>query len=226
MEIKIKLDIPAIITNACSAERIQPLVDKAISEAIKDAINDATGYRSDFRKLLQSQLSESMPHGLGIDDCAKFQQVFNRAITEAVHGANAQTIQTAMQSALKGVIPDVPQRIKMTELLNVARQGFHKESHEAFYARLKLSEYGGGWLYLDEDDGCRNEYSAHMNLAFNKEGEVYALKFEGRDMTPKSLPVAVGRFDGLLLSMYVGRTSLEIDMDEDEVEYAAQPEQD
>lgn len=220
-QITINLDLRSIIENAVSAERIQPLVDKAVSEAIKDAISDSTGYNSQFRKELKIQLDESMPHGIGIDDVAKFQLIFNQAVTEAVHGANAQTIHTAMQRALSGCIPNVPERIKISELLDAARSGFHKDSHESFYAFLKMSEYGGGWLYLDDDEDCRNEYSAEMNIAFNKEGEVYSLRFEGKEITPKSLPSAVGNFDGLLLSMYVGRTSLELDMDERDVEDAA-----
>jgi hypothetical protein len=84
-----------------------------------------------------------------------------------------------------------------------------------------MSDYGGGWLYLDGDENCRDKYRADMRLAFTKEGDVYALKLDGRDITPKSLPSAVGGFDGLLLSMYVGRTSLEVDIDDGDVEYAA-----
>lgn len=73
MEIKIDLDLPAIIANAVSAERIQPIVDKAIADAIKSAITDATGYRSAFSEALKAQLAEVLPHGLGLDDVAKFQ---------------------------------------------------------------------------------------------------------------------------------------------------------
>lgn len=221
MEIKIELDLSAIIAASVSAERIQPIVDKAISEAIKDAIGDATGYRSEFRKELKKQLTEAMPHGLSIDDCAKFQQVLNQAITAAVHGENAKTIQAAMRTAAMGVIPETPARIKLSELMEDARNGFHKEEHDAFYACLEMSEYGGGWLYLDEHEDCRNKYAASMRIAFNSEGDVYSLTLDGRHITPKSLPNAVGHFDGLLLSMYVGRTSLEVDWDSDDVENAA-----
>ena len=43
---------------------------------------------------------------------------------------------------------------------------------------------------------------------------------------PKSGPDAIGRFDALLLSLYVGRTTLEIDMDEHDVESAASEQYD
>jgi hypothetical protein len=226
MEININLDVQSIIANAVSAERVQPIVDKAISEAIKDAISDATGYSSQFRKELKAQLSDALPHGLGIDDCAKFQQMINRAVTEAVHGANAEVIQTAMKAGVKAVLPDVPARIKLSEFMKEARHGFHKEDHEAFYAHLEISEYGSGHLYLDRDEDCREKYRADMRIAFTKEGEVYSLKLDGIDITPKSTPSAVGSFDGLLLAMYVGRTSLDVDIDEDEVEYAARSKDD
>lgn len=223
MEIKIDIDLPAIIGAAVAAERIQPIVDKAIAEAIKDAINDATGYRSAFREELKRQLAEAIPKGLSIDDVAKFQHVLNMAVTEAVRGENADTMKAAMLAATKSVMPDVPERIKLSELLDDARRAFHKEDHEAFYAHMKLWEYGGGWLSLDSNEDCRSEYSASVRIAFNADGEVYSLKMDGRDVTPKSMPDAVGSFDGLLLSMYVGRTSLEQDIDADDVESAALP---
>lgn len=222
MEIMIDLDLPAIIGAAVSAERMQPIIDKAVAEAVKDAIGEATGYRSAFRAELKRQLSEAMPHGLSIDDCAKFQHMLNQAVSEAVGGSNAQAMQAAMRTAIKAVIPDVPERIKLSEFMEAARSGFHKDDHEAFYAHMEMSEYSsGGWLSLDDDENCRDKYRAKMRLAFNGEGDVYSLRLDGRDITPKSLPNAVGNFDGLLLSMYVGRTSLELDIDADDVEYAA-----
>lgn len=221
MEIKIDLDLPAIIGAAVSAERVQPLIDKAIAESIKDAINEATGYRSKFREELKKQLTDAMPHGLDIDDCAKFQLMLNAAVTDAVQGQNAAVVQAALRAAAKAVMPDVPACIKLSDLVKEARDGFHKEQNEAFYALLEMNDYGGGALYLDSDEKCREKHRADMRIAFTKEGEVYALRLDGYDITPKSTPSAVGSFDGLLLSMYVGRTSLEIDCDEDDVESAA-----
>ena len=226
MQINIELDLPAIISAAVCAERVQPLIDKAIAESIKDAIGEATGYRSKFREELKKQLAEAMPHGLGIDDCAKFQHMLNAAVTDAVHGENAAVVQVALRTAAKAVMPNVPERIKLSDLVKEARRGLHKDEHEAFYAFLEMSDYGGGHLYLDSDETCREKYRADMRIAFTKEGEVYALKLDGIDITPKSAPSAVGSFDGLLLSMYVGRTSLEIDCDESDVESAASEQYD
>lgn len=234
MEIKINLDIAGAIEKALTTDVLAPLVDKAITAAIKDAIEDATGYRSKFREAIKEQLATAMPHGLELDHVAKFQHILNAAMAQLVHAANSDTVQAAMIKAVKAVMPDVPTRIKLSELIKEARSGFHKEDHEAFYALLEESEYGGGWLYLDSDekpgDGLYSssyksredrKYNADMRLAINKEGEVYALKLDGVDITPQKLPNAVGDFDGLLLSMYVGRTSIEIDIDADDVESLA-----
>lgn len=228
MEIKIELDLPAIVAQAVSAERIQPIVDKAIAEAVKDAITDATGYRSKFREAMKEQLSEAMPHGLRIDDVAKFQQVLNAAVSSAVQGENAKAVQTAITSAVGSFLPDLPASIKLSDLLQRARDGFHKESHEAFFAELEMSEYsgGGGWLYLDGEESTRGTYSASMRLAFTKEGQVYSLKLDDKVATPMSLPNAVSEFDALLLALYVGRTTLEIDMDEHDVKSAASEQYD
>ncbi|WP_287918472.1 hypothetical protein [Comamonas sp.] len=226
MQISIELDLPGIISSAVSAERIQPIVDKAIAEAVSSAIRDATGYSSPFRKALEIQLKDAMPHGLAIDDVAKFQHMANAAVVKAVHGANAATIQAAIAEGLSKVMPDVPASIKLSELIEKAREGFHKEKHEAFYAHYEPSEYGGGWFYLDSDESTSDKYRADMCLAFNQKGEVYRLKLDGHDITPTSLPNASGKFDGLLLSLYVGRSTIAIDLDADEVESAAEAQYD
>ena len=44
MQLTLTLDLATIISNAVSAERIQPLLDKAVSDAIRSAIESATNY--------------------------------------------------------------------------------------------------------------------------------------------------------------------------------------
>ncbi|MNY34557.1 hypothetical protein D3C86_1689070 [compost metagenome] len=124
--------------------------------------------------------------------------------------------------------------VKLSELLEKAREGFHKEQHEAFYALLEKTDYGTHYLYLHGDPapGSSSGYGssrsredgkhhARYQLAITKEGEVYSLKLDGRQITPASRPDVIGRFDAMLMSMYVGRTRLEVDIDSDDVEYAA-----
>lgn len=222
MEFKIELDIASIVAQATSPERLQPLVDKAIGEAIKDALQSATGYRSPFREKLNQQLTEAMPHGLQLDDTAKFQLMVNQAVSEAVRGANAATIQTAIAAGLKDVVPDVPASVKLSDLLDKAREGFHKGDHEEFYARMEVTGYGFAHIYLDSDESCRDKWKAGTRIDVNKDGEVYAMRLDGQDLKPLSMPVVVGYWEGLLLAMYVGRTRLVVDIDADDVEYAAQ----
>ena len=222
MKLEINLDIESAINNALAPEKLNPLLEKAVNEAIKHAIYDATGYRSEFRKTLEEQLKTAMPHGLALDDVAKFQHVLNTAMNKLVDAANNDTVKTAMEKVVKSVMPDVPVRIKVSDLVKAARGGFHKEDHEAFYAHYRESSYGpGGWLALDGDESCRSEHSAEIQLAINAEGEVYSLRMNGKHVTPTSMPDAIGRLEGLLLSMYVGRTTIEMDIDAHDIESLA-----
>jgi len=228
MEFKFELDMHGIVAEATSPERVKPLIDKIITDALKRALEEATGWKSPFAEQLKTQLSESLPHGLRVHDVAKFQQMLNMAVSDAVAGVNGDALKVAMQRVTKSLLPEVPTRIKLSELLKEARSGFHKDQHEAFYAHYEESEYssGGGWLYLDGNERTDRTYSAAMRLAFNGDGVVYALKLDGRDITPRSTPDAVGDFDGLLLSLYTGRTSLDIDINNYEVESLAASQED
>lgn len=226
MEIKIELDIQSIVANAVSAERIQPIVDKAIADAVKDAINDATGYRSEFREAMKKQLAAAMPHGLALDDIAKFQVVLNQSVNEAVRGANAASVQAAITAGVASIVPDMPTTIKLSELIKAARDGFHKEAHESFYAKLDHNIDGFGHLFLDEDSDIRSKYSAKVQIDFNKEGEAYAVKFNGQQLKDGDKPCVIGCFDALLIALYTGRTKIEVDIDADDVESAAQEQYD
>lgn len=226
MQFHFDIDLQAIVAKTMSPENIAPVLEAAITRAFKNAVEDATGYLSEFSEKLKAQLKEALPHGLAIDEVAKFQFLMNQAVTSAVHGANADTIRVAMGDALKQVMPDVPARIKLSELVEKAREGFQKEKHEAFYASFEAHQYGGGHLSLDGDEDCRSSYDSSVRLAFNKEGEVYTLHMRGGDVLPNKLPEAITRFDGLLLALYVGRSTIEVDVDEDDVRAAAEANHD
>ena len=45
-------------------------------------------------------------------------------------------------------------------------------------------------------------------------------------VTPSNMPNVISHYDSLLMAMYLGRTTLVIDMDEDEVSSAAQSKSD
>jgi len=232
----ITIDFEGAIARALAPEALNPILDKHLKEAISSAIRDATGYSSEFQKTLKEQLATAMPHGLHLDDVAKFQHVLNAAMVRVVQSSNESAVNLALEKAIQAVMPDVPAVMKMSELLVQARAGFHKEQNEAFYAYFQPNSYsnGGGWLYLDANekpgdtsfsptrkDREARKYSAKHRLAITSDGDVYALKLDGKDLTPASRPDVVGLFDSLLMAMYVGRTKLEIDMDDDDVRAAS-----
>lgn len=231
MQFTFDIDLQSIVDKTMAPENIAPVLEAAIAKAFKSAVDDATGYRSDFRTKLESQLKEALPHGLGIDDVAKFQHVLNSVINTTVHGANAESVRVALSSVAKKVMPEVPISMTLTELLERAREGFHKEKHEAFFAEMEVSDYDSTYIYLDSDENPGSSYmrgknSASIRLSLNRDGEVYAMKFDGIDMTPTKTPNVIGKFDAVLMCLYTGRTRLIVDIDEDDVKAAAEADYD
>ena len=237
MEITINLAIEEAIKKAVNADVLGPVVEKAVFGAVKSAIEDATGYSSEFRKTMAAQLKEALPHGLGVDETAKFQFILNNAMQALVRETNTDTVTVAMREAVKAVLPEVNKVIKVTELLEMARDGFHVEKHEPFYAYFEESEYGGGTIFLDSEEHPGGSYRSHQDresvryaaryrLAFSKDGEVYSMRMDGTDLTMTKIPHAISHFDSTLLALYVGKSVIELDCNQDDVEYAAQAQYD
>lgn len=233
MQFTFDIDLQGIVDKTMSPENIAPILEAAITKAFKAAVDSATGYRSEFSTKLEAQLKEALPHGLHLSDVAKFQNVLNEAVTNAVHGANAETVKAAMQKVAANALPDLPARLKLSELMEMARDGFHKEAHEAFFAELELSDYGFAYLYLDSSErpsrsnSFRSDHqAANFKLSISKDGDVFAMRYDGMEMTPSKLPTVIGKFEGVLLSLYTGRTTIEVDMDEHAVKSAAEAQYD
>lgn len=224
MNINITLDIESAIQSAVSAEKLTPIINKAINEAIVTAINNATNYGSDFRKAVEAQLKEALPHGLNIGEVAKFQQVLNLALTNSVHLANQNAVTIALQKAAEVSVIDVPAKITMSQVLNAYRDSLNLEGRKEFYAHYEIS-YGFAHLYLSDERHLQrrlSQYEALVRIGFDKDGSVYSLALDGKQITPASRPNVVGYFDDLMLAMYVGRTGIIADLDADQVkDYAA-----
>lgn len=226
MEIKLNLDVNEIISSAVSTDIVKPIIEKAIKSVIENAICSATGHNSAFRKGIEQQIKEAMPCSIQIDDVAKFHQVALAELNQAVHGANSEIIKDLFKETFSRMIPNVPAQVKLSDLIKSARNNFYNGA-EGFYACLEEdSKYGGGWFSLDNDPDCRSDYLAKIRLGFNKDGDVFSLRLDNENITPNSRPDIISKFDATLLSMYVGKTSLIIDINADEVEELAQSQED
>jgi hypothetical protein len=227
---KFEIDLEGALASALSPEKLSPVLEKHVLEAVNDSLRDATGYGSDFRKALKAQLNELMPHGLALDEVAKFQHLLNAALTRCVMSANTKTIDVAMAALEKEVLPDLPAIIKVTDLMKEARKAFRKEWNEAFYAYFDPPEFKslGGCLYLDDDEepgvnrfssGYRSgsfdrrnaRHQADFRISMDDEGRVYAMKYEGQMLRPSSLPHVQGRFDSILMALYTGRCRVDME---------------
>lgn len=218
------IDFQGALDRALAPAVINPILDKYIGKAIEDAIKEATGYRSEFQKALGEQLATAFPHGLHIDDVAKFQQVLNWSISKMVGDANRAAIEASMQKVVGLLLPDIPAIVKLSEFMNGVREGLWVDGNDPFYAYLEKSSGGYTHIYLDKNEhpGLKSflerddvKYQAAYQLGVLKDGDVYSLKLKGTLITPSSMPDVVGCFDAALMAMYVGRTRLEIDMDDD-----------
>lgn len=226
MNITINLDLEAAIQKAVSMERLAPIIERSLTSALEDAIGAATGYNSEFRKAAQKQLAEAMPHGLEIGEVAKFQQVVNKILTDTAMRSNQKTIATALEKVAKLSMTEAPAKIKMSELIKLYRSSLHTEENVPFYACYEPGEYSFGHLYLSDNARLRStfssKYSAKVRIGFDKsDGSVYSLALDGKHITPACTPNIVGRFDDIAFAMYVGRTTIEVDLDADAVEELA-----
>ena len=232
LEITLDFDLQKTLNEQLAPERLQPIFQTHISKAITSAIDKATGYNSAFQQKLQQQLTEALPHGMEASSLVKFQHVLNAALQQAVSESHNDTIRTALKQCIANAMPkEMPTKLTITELMQAAREGLNVDD-DPFYAFLENSDSGFHHLYLDRSenpggsyyssrDSKSRKHSAKYKIDFTSEGRVYAMRMDGLNLSPASLPNVISRFESLLMSMYVGRTYLNADIDDDDVQSLA-----
>lgn len=228
LEITIDFDLQKTLNEQLAPEMLQPIFQTHIRKAITNAIDKATGYNSAFQQKLQQQLTEALPHGLEASSLMKFQHVLNAALEQAVSDCHNDTIRAAFQQCINKTMPEMPTQVTVTELMQAAREGLLVDNGP-FYAFMRTSIGGYHHLYLDGSenpggstyvrDRESQKHSAKYTISFTPEGRVYAMKMDGVNLSPAAMPSVISHFDSLLMSMYVGRTSLKADIDDHDVQH-------
>ncbi len=221
MQITIDLDIESAIKTALSHERLSPILDRAITSAVIQAVQDAVGYNAPFTKMLKAKVAEAMPCGLDLAEQTKFQHILNDAVGKSVIAAHMEAATAAIMKASQAALPGVPAEIHLSDLLKAARDHLlHSDGGDFFAQVVEGFTKGCRLIYIDEKPGT-DRYRAAYHISISDDGSAYSVVMDRRPITPASRPDVISRFSSLLMALYVGRTRLLIDLDEDGVERIA-----
>lgn len=222
MQINLNIEetIAQAIRAALSPERLQAVIEKQVGEVADKAIKSAFDTYGDFSKTVQTAIKTLVPHELSLDGAANWNHAIGQHIALRLKAVNDERIAHALNPMLDKLLATPPAELKVSELVSKAveywgeKYGKRRDGAPTITIEKHSGSTGGYWsLHMDEEEG-RSLYACQIQLAVNKDGEVYSLKVNEQDIKTTNYAGPFFNFEAYLFQLYTGGTKLVLDEDD------------
>lgn len=218
IDINIEQIVADAVGAALSPEKLQPIITTNVEKAVKSAIDDAFGYRSPFLKLLEGKIAEAMP--TDIEDIGRYGDLVLKAVSAFINETQQDYIRNAIQPKLEGMLKKLPSTMKLSELVKLLVEEFSQDHLDSerdgseqptIIVRRSTGICSGYWhLHIDPKEG-KSEYGCRIRADFQDSGKCYSLKIDDEDMGRALLIGPTYNADALMLNIYTGGITIELD---------------
>ncbi|MPQ68304.1 MULTISPECIES: hypothetical protein [unclassified Pseudomonas] len=224
MNIEIEGLIASSLTTALSPEALQPLIQANLEKALKAAIEEQFDYRSTFREMLKTKITEAMPADIG--DMGRFGDLMLKIIKAHLAEVQEGFVKQAIERRMTTLLKPLPPSMKLSELVEELARFFDKPYNRDGAYRptfiLQRSNYSDGFwdLFADPKEAVR-WHRCKFCMRFNREGNCWSLAVDDTDIGKKLFLGPSFDADALVLNLYTGQIKIERDMDQDDLDNVA-----
>jgi hypothetical protein len=223
----------AALSSALDPDRISELLRNKMVEVVESAINDQFSWRSDFQKLLATEIAKAMP--TEVEGLGRFSDVVVKAVTESVNAHQSEFVQKAVADRLKSMLKPLPGQMKLSDVVQQIIDAFDEhdrdgsESPTVIFERSSGSTSGYAQLYIDPRSG-RDRYGCKFNARLHPVEDdnhdvlvCWALEMDDGKLENKRFIGPAFNAEALLLNLYTGQVSIEVDQTNfDDVYYSSE----
>lgn len=209
----------------CSDAALQ-VIGKAVEETFKRQIQEQIGgHHSEFRK----QLDEGILKALKINgsiDVPSYNDAILKVIERQVRGATEQAIERQVASRIKSLLQPVPEKIKLSELLEQYRRHLRDKAMGGCTCSTEgrfgvTIEYRDGWVYLtvwEDIADKRSNRTPSFRMAIYR-SKSYSLSIDGHGDAKRAMFVGpLYEFEKMLFQIHAAQTEIELDIVEGDVD--------
>lgn len=204
---------------------VEKVVKSTLEKTITSIVDDVFRSYSDFGKNLKTHIEKNINinfDNLGIEG-------YNGLVLAAVKESLDRTITVQGIEKIKESIDEMLSETKteytLTEIIEKAKGDTTKEEYERDYDEqvhliIEKSSCGYKHIYLDNEDDepdCKWDYS--YQIAIDKEGKPYNIKFKGKEIDTKKIMGGLYGLDRLLFKIYASGAKIILDQGEDSDNY-------
>lgn len=210
--------------NVVAAGTIEKAIEEKLSKTITSIIDDELRSYSDFGKSLHEHVKASLAVDFGNLGLPGYNDLILKVVRRQVDAQVNAVIASQVEQQMTELLQPAPAQITLSQLVGEFikdRSDDHGCSCDA-PDQITLIVEGGdsvaGYhhIYLDEEDG-KSKYSCAIQIATNKEGEVYSLKIDDRDPKKTLFVGPLYNFERRVFQMYAAGTKLLVDGNEDSI---------
>lgn len=210
--------VTAALADMAANGTIEKIITDKVEKTVESAINDALRSYSDFGKQVKEAVKESLKVNAEDISLPQYNQfilnVVRGKIEEQINIVGKERIEKDLEELLSGAVPET---LKLSKLVEQFKEFVHNDEHGDHDDEVTVLIHrsrgltDGYWrVYLDKEAG-KEKYYCEYSLAMDKEGKVYAMSVEGKDID-KTL--FIGRFNTFaktLFQIYAAGTKIELD---------------
>jgi hypothetical protein len=204
---------------------VEKVVKNTLEKTITSIVDDVFRSYSDFGKNLKNHIEENININfdkLGVEG-------YNGLVLAAVKESLDRTITVQgiekIKESIDEMLSDTKSEYTLTEIIEKAKDDTTKEEYERDYDEqvhliIEKSSYGYTHIYLDNEDDepdCKWDYS--YQIAIDKEGKPYNIKFKGKEIDTKKIMGGLYGLDRLLFKIYASGAKIILDQGEDSDNY-------
>lgn len=220
------IDLNKIVNDSMEQIESEGFVEKVVKEklekTIKDIVDDTFRSYSDFGKNLEKHIQENLNVNLGNLNIDGYNTLVLAVVQEkldlAIKVQGVEKIKSAMDEMLK----DVKKEYKLSELIEKLKGEDYREEYEYDeddqVTLIIDKSYSLTYISLDKKED-KSEYSCEYRLAVDKDGKIYSLKIEDKEIARNNIMAGFHGLGNTLFKIYASGAKIVLDQGDDAEDY-------
>lgn len=196
---------------------IEQAIQSKLQDTVASIIKEQMSTYSDFGKAVKEKVERALEINLGEISLPSYGDLIGKIIRTQIDASMRKEFADALEANLKGLLVPAPAEITLEKLLDdyiEHKKGYGGGMYAGQDFTLVIERKDGGYVWIGIDPEPEESHiRCEIQLGVTARGEVYSLKFSGKDVKDNLFIGPLFNFELALFQMYTAKTKLIIPED-------------